>query len=354
MTRVISTVGPAAGLADEMSMMDILSPMNIALEILLVTGGAAAIGAVLILGWGVLVERHWWQETRQRVDCRSPGQSTAGSGRVRIVLLSDFHLQRGARLDPALVARVNALQADLLLLAGDFIDDDRGIAACGAALGGLRARCGAFAVLGNHDHLRYGVRDMFRNDHTPAGRNNVAALVRALGEVGIRVLVNESVRIRVGAVSVHLLGLGDQLAGALDLPRARARFRNGARIVGPRIVLGHSAPPLEEFEPDHRTIGLAGHTHGGQIRIPRFSDWWLKRRLQLDHLRGWRESAHGGRVYVNRGIGTSRLLPIRVNARPELAVFDLVADACPSRSRSEAWAEERSPALAAEDSAPVA
>jgi predicted MPP superfamily phosphohydrolase len=345
-----------------MSMSDPHSPFLVAAVPLL---GVLIVVPLLLLLWGVLLERRWWQLTRERVDCRAaagsrngsrvaPGAKTGQGGELRVALLSDFHFHPGSRLDPRLLACLRALDPDLLLLAGDFIDDDRGIDACATALRCLRARYGVFAVLGNHDYLRYGKEDLFRGDHTPGRRNDVGALEAALTRAGIHVLVNESVEIRIGVVEVHLLGLGDRLAGMLDLPRARAIFANDPARAGLRIVLAHSAPPLARLDPDYRTIGLAGHTHGGQVCIPWFSQWWLDRRLGIGHLHGWRVGEHGERVYVNRGIGTSWLLPIRVNARPELAVFDLVADASRSSAASEKLTVELVAALSAEDSAPLA
>lgn len=287
----------------------------------------AAIGT-----WSVLVERRLWEFTGHEVVRRSNPLSPGVA--LRVVLLSDFHFYPGKRLSRSLIRRINALHPHLLLYAGDLIDTDSGIDECVRSLARLHASHGAFAVLGNHDHLCYGWRDVLTFNHHPSRRNHPGRLVRALREVGVEVLQNESRSLEVRGLRIDLVGLGDELCGALDMVASLRHFAPPAAH-GLRIVLSHSDSSLDCFPCDSRTIGFAGHTHGGQIMIPGLSAAFLGPRLQTQHLHGWRSLPGGGRAYVGRGLGTSRLLPFRLNARPEVAIFDVVADS--PGSQSDTW-----------------
>jgi hypothetical protein len=79
--------------------------------------------------------------------------------------------------------------------------------------------------------------------------------------------------------------------------------------------------------PDVGAIALAGHTHGGQIRIPFTPEWTLLTYVAGDrvHADGWIEDygEPSNRLYVNRGIGFS-LLPLRINCPPEITLFTLL------------------------------
>jgi len=297
---------------------------------LLILISIAALGVVAAV-WSFAIERRWWQLTRHSVDHRlDPAEPGAA---LRVVLLSDLHFYSGFSMGSALIERINRLRPDLVVVAGDLIDRDSGIEPCALELGRLRARAGVFAVLGNHDHYFYSWRDVLTNNQNPATSNDTAALVRSLRAAGIEVLINQSRRLTVGGVDLTLVGLGDHVSGRLAQVRSGAGASEGAPGGG-RIVLSHSGEGAHLLGGGERTLALAGHTHGGQIRIPLVSALILFRRLEARHLHGWQRLAGGGRLYVNRGVGTTRVFPFRFNARPEVAVFDLVADARPSASEA--------------------
>jgi len=112
-----------------------------------------AVVAVLVgmFAWGFTGGQRFVEETRVPIEVR--GLHDAHHG-LRIVHLSDFHIGNGLEGERlgALVARVNAMDADLVVLTGDLFDfDPRHVEDGARRLGGLRARLGVFAVLGNHD-----------------------------------------------------------------------------------------------------------------------------------------------------------------------------------------------------------
>jgi predicted MPP superfamily phosphohydrolase len=118
---------------------------------------------------------------------------------------------------------------------------------------------------------------------------------------------------------VWLLGLDDWVEGVPDPDRAGLEIRPGVFVV----ALFHSPEAFDQLE-GRWPLALAGHTHGGQILLP-----WITRRILPSgcgrFLSGWYEGRRGpsSRMYVSRGVGTSAL-PLRLRARPELALITLV------------------------------
>ncbi len=172
-------------------------------------------------------------------------------GRLRIVHLSDLHLGfiQNARFAANLVRRVNGLQPDLVCITGDIFSDTlRPIASpdrVAAILSGMRARCGVFACLGNHD----------------AGEE--AAMAAFLQKSGIRVLEDEAL---FPAGNIALIGRSDATPGGIFVPRPPI----GECMVGTdplqyRIVLDHQPCAVAAAARAGADLLLCGHTHGGQF-----------------------------------------------------------------------------------------
>ncbi len=218
---------------------------------------------------------------------------------LRIVQLSDIHMGPPdmplARLS-AIVDRVNALHPDLIALTGDyhggkFIDGDAGNLDDGVRpLKRLRARYGIFAVRGNHDepywtpivlpryHMTY-----LQNRHIDAGPLTIA-------------------------------GIDDAMTGAPDIAAALAGIAPGR----PVIMLMHE-PDGFAGVPPRVALTLAGHTHGGQVKLPLLGTPFTN--TALGYVRGL-YVVGGRRLIVSSGLGTSGL-PIRLGVRPEIVVVTL-------------------------------
>lgn len=224
----------------------------------------------------------------------------AGEPPVRAVLISDIHVA-GPDMPPArlerIVAQIEALNPDIVLIAGDLVSDKRfatrtyRLADAVAPLAGLQPRLGVFAVLGNHDHWRSAIE------------------ARAtLEAIGIRVLDNEAAN----AGPLAIGGLDDDFTGQDDLPATLGAMR---RQAGARLLLSHSPDPFPSLPPEVGLM-LAGHTHCGQIRLP------LIGAVSTMSEHGERYACgridEGGRtLIVGAGLGTS-ILPLRLGARPDL------------------------------------
>jgi len=199
------------------------------------------------------------------------------------------------------------------------------------------AQIPTYAVLGNHD---YGVKKVTQPNL--AGQQRAEKIQQALEAIGIHVLQNEAIVLpneqQAVTEELYLVGIGAYLPKQSQPLRAIAQVPANA----PRFVLMHNPTSFSELPPRSAPVAVAGHTHGGQIRIPFMPEWswmaliegtpswsWLSQ-IKGDVVRvsGWIPGYGniGNRLYINRGIGFSHL-PIRFNCRPELTIFTLRAKA---------------------------
>jgi predicted MPP superfamily phosphohydrolase len=263
-----------------------------------VLAGAAGGGAAAAIAWRAL-----WHEPRHlRVREREialPRWPRALAG-LRVALVSDLHAGAGymdERRVARLVAAVNARDVDAVLLLGDFVDGRARIAPepLARALGGLRARYGVVAVLGNHDWAN-------------AGRRIRAALRGA----GLPVLEDEAQPLgplwvaAVGDASMRHPDVGQALAGVPD--------------EAPVILLSHD-PDVFPRVPERVALTVSGHTHGGQVAVPFLRRPFMPSRYGERYARG-HIVEEGRHLYVTTGVGTSRW-PVRLLAPPEVAVLRL-------------------------------
>jgi predicted MPP superfamily phosphohydrolase len=222
---------------------------------------------------------------------------------LRVGFASDFHA--GPTTDPALfdelLGHIRREAPDVLLLGGDYVSfAAHHIDALQRFLRGARAPFGTFAVLGNHDVWN--------------GRARVEAGLR---DAGIDVLVNRSMALPEPFGAVSICGIDDPWLGA---PAAGPTFAQAGPV---RIYLMHSPDGLHWLDGQQFALGLAGHTHGGQIALrdgtPLFHAGgpWSR-----EHTYGRFELPGNGPLVVSRGVGCSAI-PLRLNADPELLICTL-------------------------------
>ncbi len=229
----------------------------------------------------------------------------AGAAPVRVVLISDVHMGTAAMRPDRLtriVAQINALRPDLVLIAGDFIfghaanSAGRIGAPIVAPLAGLRARLGVVAALGNHDHW-----------------TGSAATRALLDRAGIIVIENDAVQRGPLAIGVA----GDDFSGHTDLA---ATGRAMQPLAGARIMLTHS-PDIAPKVPADVALLLAGHTHCGQVVLPFYGPLSDVSRFGTRYRCGVRREP-GRTVVTTAGLGTSGG-PFRLGAPPDLWLLTL-------------------------------
>lgn len=224
---------------------------------------------------------------------------------LRIAQISDLHcgpFADGARVTEWVDA-VNRLEPDLIAVTGDLIaSGSQFVPVVAAALGRLRAPCGVFASMGNHDYFTDG-----------------EALATALEQAGLTVLRNRGVSVWRGEARLYVAGVDDTWTRRHDVPRALADRPAGGSV--PALLLAHDPALFPEAAEHGVDLTLSGHTHGGQLAIP-----FLARRLNLARVmtRFTNGFYRDGRstLYVNRGLGTTGP-PVRIGVRPEITILTL-------------------------------
>ncbi len=276
-----------------------------------VTGGAlvAAMGFGSIL-WGFVVGQRRLSVEDVPIPLRGLAPPLEG---FRIVHLTDLHIGRQLRA-PRLrgyLERVNALEPDLIAITGDVFDFDPAFIEEGChELARLSAPHGVYAVLGNHDVY--------------TGADAVSEGLRNL--TPIRLLRNEWVWIEQGGARLALLGVDDPGRGwterVSDHPALDLLAEKAPRDV-PRILLAHRPSYFRHAARLGIDLVLSGHTHGGQISLPRPFTHHNISRLIAHWTRGLFEE-QGSLLYVSRGLGVAGP-PVRLNCPREIAHLKLEA-----------------------------
>ena len=253
-----------------------------------------------LVAYSVLTQLRGLRYTTHEVPIR--GLPPAFDG-LTIIQLSDPHvgLWTRPRHIRQIVARVNEMQPDLIVLTGDYVNRfERNCTRSGRSLRGLKAKHGVYAVLGNHDYWV-----------------NAEAMTKALRETGVDVLFDDQRRITIGKESITLVGLDDEWEGKPDYDKA---FK-GISADDICITIAHNPDAVLHLKGRPIELLMSGHTHGGIINLPRTGPIHTFTKLGRKYASGMHE-INGIRVYVSRGIGLVSI-PFRIHCPPEVPVFVL-------------------------------
>jgi len=275
--------------------------------------GGLALAGMATTAYGIGVEPESVSVTRYRL---TPPRWPPGQ-RLSIHVIADLHAggpNMTARHINEVVEIANLESADLVLLLGDYFATHRFVTervpppVWAAALARLESRLGTWAVFGNHDWW-----------------HDIAGVRAAFGRVGIPTLENRAVLLGNSGRQFWLAGLGDQLAH----PLGHARFRGIDDLPGtlaqvnsdhPVILAAHE-PDIFTKVPDRVSLTIAGHTHGGQIRVPflweRFVPSAYGARFAYGHI-----IERGRHMIVSGGLGVSHI-PVRIGVPPEIVRIEL-------------------------------
>jgi predicted MPP superfamily phosphohydrolase len=268
-----------------------------------------AILIFIFFGTVCLIDMYWiepyWIKTEQ-VMVHDAALADVLSG-VTVVQISDIHLEGGIGYrERELIAKVNAINPDLLFITGDFfsykqkLELPAELKALTEIIRSFRVTTGIFGVQGNYDHP-------LRNP----------AILSEFKSAGIDILFNEN---RLVALPNHKTLY---LAGFDDSQNKRANlfaFRGIPQDV-PVVLLAHDPDNFGTAIGAGVNILLAGHTHGGQIGIP-----FLIHNSHSANKSSFMSGLFGSgetKMYVNQGIGTSGI-PIRFFCRPEITVIKVL------------------------------
>jgi len=237
-----------------------------------------------------------------------PGLPKAFDG-LRILHLSDLHLDGHQGFGALIAEKIHGLEFDLCVLTGDFRFYEMGryehiASELDDLLPALQCRYGVYGILGNHDFIE------------------MAPMLEASG---VHLLINESVALVNGEDTIWLVGLDDaHLYGLHDLEKGLA----DVPADGARILLVHSPEIIPEAAAKGFGLYLSGHTHAGQICLPGGRPLYLNARSPRRFTYGpWQYERMNG--FTSAGVGSSGVF-VRYFCPPEIAVHTLHCADAPS------------------------
>jgi predicted MPP superfamily phosphohydrolase len=219
----------------------------------------------------------------------------------RILHLADIHIGGVDGLAEVVAERLRGVDADLCVMTGDYRFEitgpcDEVYRGLRTILSSVRAPQGVVAILGNHDESEMAVE---------------------LENLGVRMLINEAVEITGRGSPLWMVGVDDPHLGCDDLQAALHSVPKD----GFKILLAHSPEIFDEAAAAEIRLYLCGHTHAGQIRLPRIGGLLTNADCPRSYTHGeWHHC--GMRGYTSAGIGCS-FLPVRYHCPPEIAVIEL-------------------------------
>ena len=253
----------------------------------------------------------------------------AGSAPLTVLHLSDLHLLPRHARRAAWVRRLGRLRPDLVVSTGDHVSSARSVPLLVETLGALTAGgTPCVFVPGNNDYFTPARPRLsgYLHDGPPRPRRpdlDWAGTARRLEDAGWTDLTHRRTVLQVAGRSVVLTGTDDA-----HLRRARYGL-----VAGPveGLALGVTHTPrralVQAFADDGHALVLAGHTHGGQLRLPLLGPAVTNCDLERARARGLSPlvpGRPGGWLHVSAGLGTSPYLPVRLCCRPEATLLTLV------------------------------
>jgi predicted MPP superfamily phosphohydrolase len=248
---------------------------------------ATLLSGAALVSYGVCVEPFWVEVT---------SHSIAGgvAQPVRIAHLSDLHSSGYGLREREVVTLVGRSRPDLVVVTGDVVDGES-LEPVRDLFRGLRAPLGVWVVRGDSD--------------ARVPREIQRAFYRS---VGAHYLENEGAAVR---EDLFVVGLVDAASARSD----PASAFGAAPAAAFKVALFHMPDEFSSIAGLFH-LGLAGHSHGGQARLPGLRPLWRPPGGRR-YTQGW-YTANGSNLYVSRGLGTS-LLPVRYFCRPEIALIEI-------------------------------
>jgi len=247
---------------------------------------------VVLAIYSLYIEPNWIEVTHHKMN-------RAVDTPIKIAHLTDLHLRSFGRREKKALKIIEKEKPDIIVLTGDSIEGSESIPYAREFFGGLQAPLGVWLVRGN-----------WENWHPISDEHEFYA------SAGIKFLLNET---RQPRPDITLIGYDDPWVGkpARDIASERRPSQSSFCI-----ALFHS-PQFFDDVAGSCDLSLAGHTHGGQVKLPFLGPIWLPEGTG-GYQEGWYEKK-SSKLYVSRGLGTS-ILPIRFLSRPEIAFISVARE----------------------------
>lgn len=285
-----------------------------------IVGAGAAAGATALGAYSYYVEPRWFE--LRHMELRPVRRPPAP---FRVLQISDAHFTETHGWKERFLAALAAHPVDFVLLLGDLIETDGGIARLIRGVRALRPKYGTYAVLGAHDLLYPGfkaiARDVLLGGRHHTARTDAKRLIRDLWDAGVHLFRNDGVVLEPGARSpfpepVYLCGINDAYSGWQDVERAMRRRQDGMFT----IMLTHALHDYDDLLAAAPDLCFGGHSHGGQVRLPFVGPLVTRSSLPRKFARG---PFRQGRTtfHINHGLGSGRWTPWRFNCRPQATIL---------------------------------
>jgi uncharacterized protein len=274
------------------------------------------VGAVCV-AWGVLVERRWYRLTRYRLAILP---TDAEPETLRVLHLSDLHFVRGDDAKRRFLASLP--EADVTVVTGDFLAEPEAVETAVASVSAAKGRLASWFVLGSNDYfaprpLNYFAYFRRGRKRRLARRGRAAELIRMLEADGWLDLTNSRRAIALEGLPVELLGLDDAHIHWHDL---RVAPRTDPDRFGFAVM--HSPDCAPEAAALGYDLLVAGHTHGGQVRLPIVGALVTNSSMPTRLVSGLIRMG-SAILHTSPGLGTSKFAPFRFWCRPEATVLEL-------------------------------
>lgn len=301
-------------------------------RVLKALGTTAALGGAAFV-YGSVLERNWFALRRIEVPVLPDGAAP-----LRVLHISDAHLTPGRHRLMSWIRSLDALAPDLVVNTGDSIAHRDAVQPFLDSLGPLLDRPGIF-VYGSNDlysplpknPVRYLWRDSSQEHLRHIPDLPWAELGAGMAAAGWLDANNKRGRVKAGDLDI-------EVGGVHDSHTKRDRYQNIAGPTDPaadlRLGVLHSPEPrvLDQFTADGYDLLLAGHTHGGQLRVPLHGALVTNCGIEPERVSGLHQHPAGppepgqpqAWLHVSAGLGTSPWAPVRFACRPEATLLTLV------------------------------
>ena len=234
---------------------------------------------------------------------------------VRVVHLSDAHIERSSYREAGVVKRVNALQPDIIVLTGDYLNlsrlsDPQSVADFRAFVSQLQAPYGIYAVRGSVEPT-------------------MASMARLVRGTEVVWLEQESATVNVRGQEVTLVGVACSHNQETDSARLDEAMR-GVSDEAFTLLLYHSPDLIAEAAQQKVDLYVGGHTHGGQLRLPFYGAIVTGSIYGRRYVSGLFEEGDT-RMYISRGVGFEGggMPRARFLCRPEIVALELAGSTTP-------------------------
>lgn len=307
---------------------------------------AAALGAVAAAGaaafaWGALVERNRFTIRHEVLPVLEPGARD-----LTVLHLADLHMAPWQRRKQEWVRSLATIEPDLIVNTGDNLGHRDGLEGLEYALEPFGGIAGVY-VNGSNDYFGPQAKNPLRYFGGPSGGANKAvrldtAALEAYFEdsLGWLSLNNAARAIEIRGSRIEFFGVNDAhrgwdrldtLPGAIEELRENVGWQDDPTGPG-AVAIGVTHAPyrrvLDSFVTNGAEVIFAGHTHGGQVRIPGLPALVTNCDIPREQAQGlslWRHAGHSAYLNVSAGIGTSIYAPVRFACPPEAVVVTLTA-----------------------------